>query len=127
MNNIRLPTFNSAKSSLYKSRRKKTPPLPRSMTDIALEGKWTQTATGGSFLLFEDNQPTRRIIATTENLRDLANADIFFCDGTFYTCHRQQDFKYHTETTTTSRLWFDEQQFYCVYLLHQLKTFGSRS
>jgi hypothetical protein len=30
----------------------------------------------------------RRIIAfaTTENLRDLANADIVFCDGTFYTC-----------------------------------------
>ena len=84
----RLPTFNSAKSSLYRSRRKQTPPLPRSMTDTALEGKWTQTATGGSFLLFDDNQPTRRSIAfvTTENLRDLANADIFFCDGTFYTC-----------------------------------------
>ena len=58
------------------------------MTDIALEGRWTQTATGNSFLLFDDNQPTMRIIAfaTIENLRDLANADIFFCDGTFYTC-----------------------------------------
>jgi hypothetical protein len=35
-----------------------------------------------------DNQPTRRIIAfaSTEYLRDLANADIFSCDGTFYTC-----------------------------------------
>ena len=42
-------TFNSAKSSLYRSRRKQTPPLPRSMTDIALEGKWTQTATGTAF------------------------------------------------------------------------------
>ena len=84
----RLPTFKSAKSSLYRSRRKQTPPLSRSMTDIALEGKWTQTATGNSFLLFDDNQPTMRIIAfaTIENLRDLANADIFFCDGTFYTC-----------------------------------------
>jgi hypothetical protein len=58
------------------------------MTDIALEGRWTQRATGDNFLLFDDNQPTRCIIAfaTTENLRDLANADIFFCDGTFYTC-----------------------------------------
>ena len=39
-------------------------------------------------MVFDDNQPTRRIIAfvTTENLRNLANADIFFCDGTFYTC-----------------------------------------
>ena len=83
----RLPTFNSANSSLYRSRRKQTPPLSRSMTDIALEGKWTQTATGDNFLL-DDNQPTRRFIAfaTTENLRDLANADIVFCDGNFYTC-----------------------------------------
>ena len=84
-----MPTsFNSAKSSLYRSRRKQTPPLPRSMTDIALEGRWTQRATGDNFLLFDDNQPTRCIIAfaTTENLRDLTNADIVFCDGTFYTC-----------------------------------------
>jgi hypothetical protein len=56
--------------------------IAKSVTDIALEGKWTQTATGDSFLL-DDNQPTRRIIAfaTTENLRDLTNADIVFCDG----------------------------------------------
>ena len=35
-----------------------------------------------------DDQPTRRIIsfASSEYLRDLANADIFSCDGTFYTC-----------------------------------------
>jgi hypothetical protein len=58
-------TFNSAKSSLYRSRRKQTPPLPRSMTDIALEGKWTQTATGDSFLLFDDNQPTETETAQT--------------------------------------------------------------
>jgi hypothetical protein len=188
------------------------------MTNIALEGKCTQTAIGDSFLLFDDNQPTIRIIVfvTTENLRDVANPYIFFCDGTFYTCpnliyqiysihipiddvmtpviyaffpgksqatytrfftlikdeiadlglvfspasaitdfetavhnsirevfpdintkgcfstssrvygekHRQQDFKYHTETT--SRLWFDEQRFYRLYLLHQLKMIGSK-
>jgi hypothetical protein len=32
-----LPTLNSVKSSLYRSYRKQTPPLPRSMTDIALD------------------------------------------------------------------------------------------
>ena len=59
------------------------------MTDIALEGKWTQIASGDSFLLFDDNKSTRRTIvfATTQNMRDLAN--IFFCDGTFYTCPNQ--------------------------------------
>jgi hypothetical protein len=37
--------------------------IAKSVTDIALEGKWTQTATGDSFLLFDDNQPTRHTIA----------------------------------------------------------------
>jgi hypothetical protein len=29
---------------------------------------------------------TKLAFATTESLRDLENADIFFCNGTFYTC-----------------------------------------
>ena len=83
-----LPTFNSAKSSLYRARRKQTPPLPKTQTDIRLEGKWTQTATGDRFLLFDNTHQTSRMIAfaTTENLQDLATTDKFFCDGTFYTC-----------------------------------------
>ncbi|XP_060081931.1 uncharacterized protein LOC132561218 [Ylistrum balloti] len=84
----RLPTFNTAKSSLYRARRKETPALPKTLSDIRLEGKWTETSTGDRFLLFDDGDQQNRIIAfaTTENLRYLSTADTFYCDGTFYTC-----------------------------------------
>ena len=83
-----LPTFNSAKSSLYRARRKQTPPLPKTPAAITLEGKWTETATGDRFLLFDDTRQTNRIIAfaSTDNLRDLSTSDQIFCDGTFFTC-----------------------------------------
>lgn len=84
----RLPTFNTAKSSLYRARRKETPALPKALGDITLEGKWTETITGQRFLLFDDGEHRNRIIAfaTTENLGHLSTADTFYCDGTFYTC-----------------------------------------
>ncbi|XP_062591979.1 uncharacterized protein LOC134253475 [Saccostrea cucullata] len=83
-----LPTFNTAKSTLYRARRKQTPPLPKTLTDIKLEGKWTETETGQQFLLLDDTFLNTRIItyATTDNLGDLAASETFFCDGTFYTC-----------------------------------------
>ena len=84
----RLPTFNSARSALYRARRKQTPKLPETLNDITLEGKWTETATGDRFLLFDDNTETDRLIAfaTTESLAHLSAANTFYCDGTFYTC-----------------------------------------
>eukprot|EP00105_Crassostrea_gigas_P023383 XP_011443190.1 PREDICTED: uncharacterized protein LOC105339364 [Crassostrea gigas] len=84
----RLPTFNTARSSFYRARRKQTPPLLKTTADIRLEGKWTETETGQPFLLLDDIFQNNRIlaIATTDNLQDLAASETFFCDGTFYTC-----------------------------------------
>jgi hypothetical protein len=52
----RIPTFNSAKSSLYRARRKQTPALPTTRDDIRLDGKWTEVATWDRFLLFDDSE-----------------------------------------------------------------------
>lgn len=83
----KIPTFYSLKSTLYRARRKQTPKLPTTTTDIQLEGKWTQTTTGQQFLLFDDTQGPRIIaFATTENLTHLSTSDRIYCDGTFYTC-----------------------------------------
>lgn len=96
-----LPTFYSAKSSLYRARRKQTPPLPKTMTDINLKGRWTETSTGEQFLLFDDGEGNNRILAfaTSENLADLAASDVFFSDGTFYTCPTlfHQIYSIHTQ------------------------------
>ena len=84
----RLPTFNTAKSALYRARGKQTPKLPKTQQEIELDGKWSETSAGDRFLLFDDNNDLGRMItfATTESLQELANSDTFFCDGTFYTC-----------------------------------------
>ena len=52
----RIPTFNAAKSSLYRARRKQTPALPTIRDDIRIDGKWTEVATGDRFLLFDDSE-----------------------------------------------------------------------
>lgn len=72
----RLPTFNTARSSLYRTHRIQTPPLPKTTADIRLEGKWTETDTGQPFLLLDGIFQNNRLLvfATT------------FCDVTFYTC-----------------------------------------
>ena len=49
----RIPSFNSAKSSLYRARRKQIPALPTTRDDIRLDGKWT---------LYRDNKEVRTLI-----------------------------------------------------------------
>ena len=84
----RLPTFITARSSIFRARRKQTPPLPKTTADIRLEGKWTETETGQPFLLLDNIFQNNTILAfaTTYNLQDLAASETFFCDGTLYTC-----------------------------------------
>ncbi|XP_069136696.1 uncharacterized protein [Argopecten irradians] len=82
-----IPTFNSARSALYRARRKQTPRLPKTRAEIDLDGRWTETVTGERFLLFDDGDDARILaFATFGNLTNLAAADTVFCDGTFYTC-----------------------------------------
>lgn len=106
-------------SQLFRARRKQIPPLPKTVADIRLEGKWSET--GQPVLLLDDTFHSNRIIvyATPDNLQDFAASEMFFCDGTFYTCpglddmenwrgwhstltkhlHRYQDLQGHTEHT----------------------------
>ena len=62
--------------------------IPTILDDIRLDGKWTETVTEDRFLLFDDSEQTHRMIAlaTSDNFTNISTADIFYCDGTFYTC-----------------------------------------
>ncbi len=81
----RLPTFYTAKSSLYRQRAKLVPILPKNRQDIHLEGKWTQTTTGEQFLLVDDGDEQRVLIfATRDNLMELSASSTWYMDGTFY-------------------------------------------
>ena len=81
----RIPTFESCKASLYRSRAKVLPKLPKTQNDIALEGAWTETTAGGIFLLNDDtNELGQRVLvfATDSNLRMLCDSNTVFGDGT---------------------------------------------
>lgn len=71
----------SVKSSLYRSRQKKFPTLPRRREDINLDGEWSQTQTGENFVAHHVDDMI--IFTTDENLRRLSSAKTLFMDGTF--------------------------------------------
>ena len=104
-----LPTFSSVKSSLYRSRQKKFPTLPRRREDINLDGEWSQTQTGENFVAHHVDDMI--IFTTDENLRRLSSAKTLFMDGTFEMCPRifYQIFTIHTLE--------NGQQFPMVYCL----------
>ncbi|XP_060064855.1 N(4)-(Beta-N-acetylglucosaminyl)-L-asparaginase-like [Ylistrum balloti] len=77
----KIPTFNSCKSSLYRSRSKVMPKLPATQGDIDLQGRWKETSSGSRFLLCDDtNAIGERIIVfgTDNNLQRLAESSTTF-------------------------------------------------
>ncbi|XP_046549556.1 uncharacterized protein LOC124259465 [Haliotis rubra] len=71
----------SAQASLYRSRAKELPPLPRRRSDVNIPDNYTQTLSGENFILHADDKMT--IFTTTSNLHHLSRANTFYCDGTF--------------------------------------------
>ena len=45
----KLPTLAHLKSSLYRNRRSRLPPMPESRADVHFDGEWTKTASGEAF------------------------------------------------------------------------------
>ena len=86
----RLPTLTAVKSTLYRQRRKLIPALPTSRADVHFNGEWVQTTTGQPFLIAEDGIDEDKLIifASDGNLRQIAEAECLFVDGTFQVCPR---------------------------------------
>lgn len=82
----KLPTFESKRSALYRTRQKLYPGIPNTRPRIQLEGKFRQTTSREPFLQADDGDINKLLIFTTaENLWQLCTADTVYCDGTFYT------------------------------------------
>ena len=83
----KLPSFTSLKSSLYRNQRSRLPSLPKTRTEIRVEGDWTKTLTGENFFLHDDGDSNKILIfGTQENLLKLSELDTIYVDGTFSTC-----------------------------------------
>ena len=84
-----IPTFQSCKSILYRSRGKMMPKLPTTPEEINLQDHWTQTLAHERFLLCDDrDEAGNRILlfATDANLQRLCASSTVYRDGTFYSC-----------------------------------------
>ena len=81
-----MPTFESKRSALYRSRQKLFPGIPNTRPRIQLEGKFRQTTSSEPFLQADAGDINKLLIFTTaENLRQLCTADTVYWDGTFCT------------------------------------------
>lgn len=84
-----IPTFQSCKSMLFRSRGKMMPKLPTTPEEINLQDQWTQTLAHERFLLCDDrDEAGNRILvfATDANLQRLCASSTVYSDGTFYSC-----------------------------------------
>lgn len=80
-----MPSLYSLKTSLYRSRRARLPPLPQNRADLDLSGEWCKTLNGNDFVVADDGSTDRTVIfCTVDNLHRLAEAEKWFVDGTFH-------------------------------------------
>ena len=102
----KIPTSERCRGSLYRSRSKLIPKLPKSQQDVNLQGPFTETSVDERFLLCDDtNDQNLRILifATDDNLRRLCDSSIILADGTFYSCPEQfyQLYSFHGNVNGT--------------------------
>ena len=82
-----LPTYSSFKSSMYRSRQKTLPLLPKTRAEIDLTGDWVNTLSGERFLLQNESSSNRILIFSTDAmLYLLCDLDAIYVDGTFQVC-----------------------------------------
>jgi hypothetical protein len=80
-----IPTFASIQSRLNRKRATSFPPIPQTITDVAVVGPWQRTWNDKQFLIHIDNGWGVAMFATHKSLRILAACTVIFVDGTFRT------------------------------------------
>ena len=79
-----LPSMQSMKLSLYRARRERLPPMPRSHAELNLTGDWAKTLDGQDFVLANDGQDDKIVLFGTESsLKLLSEANTYYVDWTF--------------------------------------------
>ncbi|XP_068245404.1 uncharacterized protein [Palaemon carinicauda] len=102
---VEMPSTSAIRQAIHRIRKKEFPVEANSATDLVIPNKLKVTHTGErNFLLydkktesetliaeFEEEEVQERILAfgSENNLRRLAESDIWFLDGTFKTCPKQ--------------------------------------
>lgn len=87
---LTLNDVHSIRRSVYRTRRKTLPPLPKNVTEVhtALNNLDTNTYKGENLLLINDNMLNIICFSTKSNLEFLCSCDKIFVDGTFEFCSK---------------------------------------
>ncbi|CAG2208063.1 unnamed protein product [Mytilus edulis] len=78
-----IPSYSSVKTSLERRRAREIPPVPHSINDVLIEGRWKRTKDGQRFLSLIDNNWGIAIFTTRQALRCLGQCSDIYLDGTF--------------------------------------------
>ncbi|VDI70866.1 Hypothetical predicted protein [Mytilus galloprovincialis] len=78
-----IPTYDSVRSSLDRTRRRYMPEIPASINDVDIRGRWRVTLDGNRFLSKLDNGWGIAVFCTTQALRCLGQCNDIYIDATF--------------------------------------------
>ena len=80
-----LPKESSVRRTIQRERRRNLPPLPKSASEIDIEGKWRETSNGEDWLIFYESVEGERVLiySTAQNLYHLSCSKAWYGDGTF--------------------------------------------
>ena len=70
-----IPTYDCLRSSLDRTRRKHIPPIPATINDVAINGRWCLTKDGDQFLSKLDNGWGIAVFCTREALMCLGDCN----------------------------------------------------
>ena len=82
---ILLPTFEFVDTILKRERASKLPKLPKTQSEVRIEGEWACDVNGNRFLLQNPN-PDMIVFASDSSLKRLSTCKTIYMDGTFKTC-----------------------------------------
>lgn len=95
-----LPTRCALVQRFKRLKRKRIPPLPRTLHELALNGEWIVTIRNTRFLLSDSWLGDNRIVifASHCDLEHLCTSQMVLSDGTFYSCppQFQQIYTFHS-------------------------------
>ena len=80
------PEYRNVKSSLYRTRPRQLPSIPRNFRTLHIRAPWKKTLNGERFLLKNDRENGIVIFSTNEDLKILASCKNILGDGTFKSC-----------------------------------------
>jgi len=78
-----IPAYDNVRTVLNRRRTREIPPVPHSINEVDIQGRWKRTVDGRRFLSHHDNHWGIAVFTTADSLRCLGDCNDVYLDGTF--------------------------------------------